>query len=217
MTQKDSGDIVKNLIQKTILGIEGVARVSVERIADGFHVYAISEPGVVAETLREEIHSTVAKNLPNLQGYVSISIESEESKSSVNMSKSRIELAGVVISSDRKGRFSITVKLCRPDKQSAEVKKEGVYVTENVIRLAAEATLETALSFFPENSDGAVVCTKHLAMSDKNLVVVLLTLVLKEGEVSASGSACIKNETHIAAAMATLKAINRYLEFYIKD
>ena len=221
MTQeKSGGDIVQNMIQETLLGVKGVSGVTIQRTTDGFDVRVIPEPGATAEPLRQQISSAIAKSLPHLEKYIRITIGtgvSKKSKGPAGVSSSRIELAGVTVSSDQKGRFTVTVRLSRPDREPSEVTKEGVYLTANVIRLAAEATLEAALSFFPEDSDGAVVGTKCFELSDKDLVVVLLTLVLKEGRVTASGSACIKNEVHVAAAMATLKAINRYLEFYDKD
>ena len=215
--QENSSDIVQKIIREALLKVEGVENIAIQRTKDGFHVHVLPKSRETTERLRERIHSAVIKDLPNLHDYLQISIEEEEQEHLKIASKSRIELAGIDVSSDRKGRFSITVKLCRKESQRGEAHREGVYITENVMRLASEATLEAALSYFPEESDGAVIGTKLLEMGDKNLVVVLLTLILKEGKVSASGSACVRNETHIAAAMATLKAINRYLEFYGKD
>jgi len=97
------------------------------------------------------------------------------------------------------------------------VTKEGVYHLENVIRLAAEGTLEGALTFFPPKINGMILGTKHIEIADENLVVVLLSLHLREGQVNASGSASTKRGSHIGAVSATFKAINRYLELCSKE
>ena len=219
MAVREPGDdLVHDIIKKLILQVEGVADASIQRTWDGFHLVVTPRPGQLDEPLMKDIQSTLEKNFPPLAQLFHVSIESPESKTAgILLERPRIELEQVNLSSNPDRRFSITVRLRRRGSAPVEVSKQGTYHIENVIRLAAEATLEGAIRYFPEQTDGMVLGTRHLEIAYENLVVVLVTLNLKQGQVTASGSASMKKGSHFGAVTATLKAVNRYLEFYDMD
>lgn len=208
------GDIIQDILGKLIFGLQGVRDIRLERMPDGFHLHVFPVSGGSEEILREEIHTALARSVPLLEDHIHVSIESTIA-TLPNGAKvqPRVALERVNISHNPDNQFSVMVWLSRSGSAPIEVTREGAYHLENVIRLAAEATLEAALTFFPPKVNGTILGTKHVEIADENLVVVLLSLHLKEGQVNASGSASTRRGSHIGAVSATLKAINRYLEF----
>jgi hypothetical protein len=215
MAEEYDRDIVRNIIRKLVLQVGGVESVAVQRTWDGFHVVISPRAGQSDELLSKQVHSILVESFPALEKYIRVFVATEQMRPSDALTeRPRIELEQVNFSSHPNNKFSINVRLRRSGGTSVEVTKEGQYLIENVIRLAAEATLEAALPFFPHRTDGTVLGTKQIEIGYENLVVVLISLNLRTGQASTSGSASLKKGSHIGAIAATLKAINRYLEFY---
>ena len=215
MADEHGGNIFLDAIGKMILGLDGVQDIKIDQTWEGLHVSVFPVHGYAEKTLEDEIHAAVVKNFPLVKEHVHVSIESVMAPLAGTLKPSpRLILERVNISHNPDNQFSVTVRLSRPGSASVEVAREGVYHLENVIRLAAEATLEAALTFFLQRVSGMILGTKHVEIASENLVIVLLSLHLREGQVNTSGSASTKRGSHIGAVSATLKAINRYLEFY---
>ncbi|UCE17822.1 MAG: hypothetical protein JSV84_13225 [Gemmatimonadota bacterium] len=230
-TQNNIPDGILDIILKTALEVNGVAHATVKRTESGYQLKVVPKSGIDIRILREAIRSAAKERVPLLAGDILISVEPEKiiESGALSKSESKIGLVCADITSVGKGQFTILVRLKRtvmssPEVNETECTKSGAYLTENVIRLSAETALHAALELLPEVVSGAVIGTKFLELCEKNLVVVLLTLILNEGTVSVSGSsciqetvsvsgsACIRDEVHLASVIATLRAINRYLE-----
>ena len=229
-------DIVLKMIRAEVLKQPDVADVEVKRTNGAFVAAVLPRDDQPPGDLKERISADLKNTFPELKIQIEIggAGHSERSSSKIQLpenkrlkeshrskgpilSRTRIELERIDFSALSRERFSLKVKLCRFGNQSKEVEKAGVYQIDTLVRLAAEATLEAALSFFPEDVTGVILGTKHLEIAYENLVVVLVALHLKEGQVRASGSASMRKGAHVGAVTATLKAINRYLEYYDQD
>ena len=216
--QKRNRDAVIDLILGAALKVSGVGQGTVRRTEAGYRLTILPESGIDRTLLRQALYKAEEETVPLLASDIEILIGPEKPEDTEDLFKTRISVERANVHSLKNGGCSVTVGLSRsmdPSKelQKAECSRSGAYLTDNIIRLAAEATLNAALELSPEIKDGAVIGTECLNISEDSIIVVLLTLIFNTGKINVSGASCIRNEVHIAAIIATLRSINRFLEF----
>jgi hypothetical protein len=126
-----------------------------------------------------------------------------------NMSDKRLKFSAINLSMQG-NRMEALVELTSAQK-SCKGQKTGVLSRINRLRVTAEAALQAACGFLPEDCTVVLDDINIFSLGGKSIVCVVVTMVRGTQEDSLAGCALVSQDEKEAAVRAALSAINRKL------